>query len=421
MQIIINNDAMRRLLIVFLPLFISAMSFGQQTISGPWKGELQVGVTKLAIVFHFQDGVCTMDSPDQGAMGLPAELDHISADSVHVTQKSAGVVYSGRLKGGSIVGRFTQGGLTVPLVLTPGEVVRLRPQTPSGPYPYKTEEVSFSNGDATLSGTLTYPEGWNGRKRIPVAIMVSGSGLQNRDEELFGHKPFLVIADYLARHGVATLRYDDRGAGASTGDAANATTLDFMEDASAGIDYLRSLRKFKRVGVIGHSEGGSIAFMLGARKRVDFLVSMAGPGVQGDSILLLQNLNALRQAGLTMKLTKEYVRAQTKAQHNPWLDFFIDYDPLTDIKDVRCPALVLNGDKDTQVEAEVNVRPILQNLPKSRNGQRFADKRTKSVVYPNLNHLFQHCETGQSAEYPKIEETISPEVLEDIAKWIGNL
>ena len=411
---------MRRLLTIIVPLFISFLA-GAQPISGPWKGELRIGMTKLAIVFHFQDGKCTMDSPDQGAKDLPAELDHISADSVHVTQKTAGIVFSGRLKDGALVGRFKQGGLTVPLELTPGDIVRNRPQTPSGPFPYRTEEVTFINGDATLAGTLTYPEGWNGRKKVPVAIMVSGSGQQNRDEELYGHKPFLVIADYLARNGIATLRYDDRGAGASTGDPTNATTYDFMSDASAGIEYLRSMGKFKKVGVIGHSEGGSIAFMLGARKKVDFLVSLAGPGVQGDSILLLQNLNALKQSGINMKLTKEYVRAQIKAQNNPWHNFFIDYDPVTDIRNVRCPALILNGDKDTQVDASVNYQRILDNLPKNRSGKRFVSKHTGGTVYPGLNHLFQKCETGQADEYSLIEETIFPKVLEDIAKWIGNL
>ena len=412
---------MKRFLAIIVPLLVGLSAAGQG-ISGPWKGELQAGLTKLAIVFRFQDGGCTVDSPDQGAFGLPSELDYISADSVHVTQKSAGMVFSGRLRDGSIVGRFSQNGFSMPLVLTPGEVVRNRPQTPKEPFPYKTEEVTFTNGDAVLAGTLTYPEGWNGRKKVPVAIMVSGSGQQNRDEEIYGHKPFLVIADYLARNGIATLRYDDRGAGASTGDAANATTLDNMRDAAAGLDFLRSKGKFKKIGVIGHSEGGSIAIMLGARKKVDFLVSLAGPGVQGDSILLLQNLNALRKAGYPdMRITKEIIRAQIKAQKNPWLDYFIDYDPIPDIRNVRCPAMILNGDKDTQVEAEVNYQTIVKNLPLNRSGKHFASKRTMTKLYPSLNHLFQKCETGQSEEYATIEETFSPEVLKDIAEWINKL
>jgi len=411
---------MKRVLTIFTALALSAAGLFAQGISGVWNGELNLGTTKLAIVFHFEDGKCTMDSPDQGAFDIPADVEFISADSVSVSQKDMDAKYHGRLSDGKIKGRFSQRGLSLPLDLVPGNRVLSRPQTPAGPFPYKTEEVTFTNGEATLSGTLTFPEGWNGRKKVPVAIMVSGSGLQNRNEELFGHKPFLVIADYLARRGIATLRYDDRGAGASKGDAANATTEDFMEDAIAGLNMLKDTRKFNKIGVIGHSEGGEIAFMLASRKQVDFLVSLAGPGVQGDSILLLQNINALRKAGYPMTPTKDQIRESIKAQKNPWLDFFIDYDPLVDIREIRVPALILNGEKDTQVEAAVNVPTIEKNLPRGRKGN-YVSKKTKVKVYPDLNHLFQHCSTGQAEEYKLIEETISEEVLSDIAAWIRKL
>lgn len=411
---------MKRVLTIFTALALSAAGLFAQGISGVWNGELNLGTTKLAIVFHFEDGKCTMDSPDQGAFDIPADVEFISADSVSVSQKDMDAKYHGRLSDGKIKGRFSQRGLSLPLDLVPGNRVLSRPQTPAGPFPYKTEEVTFTNGEATLSGTLTFPEGWNGRKKVPVAIMVSGSGLQNRNEELFGHKPFLVIADYLARRGIATLRYDDRGAGASKGDAANATTKDFMEDAIAGLNMLKDTRKFNKIGVIGHSEGGEIAFMLASRKQVDFLVSLAGPGVQGDSILLLQNINALRKAGYPMTPTKEQIRESIKAQKNPWLDFFIDYDPLVDIREIRVPALILNGEKDTQVEAAVNVPTIEKNLPRGRKGN-YVSKKTKVKVYPDLNHLFQHCSTGQAEEYKLIEETISEEVLSDITAWIRKL
>ena len=411
---------MKRVLTIFTALALSAAGLFAQGISGVWNGELNLGTTKLAIVFHFEDGKCTMDSPDQGAFDIPADVEFISADSVSVSQKDMDAKYHGRLSDGKIKGRFSQRGLSLPLDLVPGNRVLSRPQTPAGPFPYKTEEVTFTNGEATLSGTLTFPEGWNGRKKVPVAIMVSGSGLQNRNEELFGHKPFLVIADYLARRGIATLRYDDRGAGASKGDAANATTEDFMEDAIAGLNMLKDTRKFNKIGVIGHSEGGEIALMLASRKQVDFLVSLAGPGVQGDSILLLQNINALRKAGYPMTPTKEQIRESIKAQKNPWLDFFIDYDPVVDIREIRVPALILNGEKDTQVEAAVNVPTIEKNLPRGRKGN-YVSKKTKVKVYPDLNHLFQHCSTGQAEEYKLIEETISEEVLSDIAAWIRKL
>ena len=412
---------MNRFLAIFVPVFLLAAPFSvAQGIKGSWKGELDFVSSKLAVVFHFDGDVCTMDSPDQGAKDIPAEVGFVSADSVSISNRQLDMAFSGKLRDGKIVGRFSQRGLSMPLVLTPGEFVRNRPQTPEPPFPYRLEDVSFSNGDAVLSGTLVYPEGWNARKKVPVALMVSGSGLQNRDEELFGHKPFLVIADYLARNGIATLRYDDRGTGTSTGDAANATTEDFMKDAAAGLDYLRSLGKFRKIGVIGHSEGGGIAFMLASRGRTDFIVSLAGPGVQGDSILLLQNLNALRQAGSPMTVTKEFVRASVKSQNSPWLDYFMDYDPAADINGIRCPALILNGDRDVQVEAAVNIPSIESNLPRNRRGK-YVSKHTEVKVYPGLNHLFQHCVTGQPFEYKDIEETVSPEVLEDISRWIAKL
>ena len=412
---------MNRFLAIFVPVFLLAAPFSvAQGIKGSWKGELDFVSSKLAVVFHFDGDVCTMDSPDQGAKDIPAEVGFVSADSVSISNRQLDMAFSGKLRDGKIVGRFSQRGLSMPLVLTPGEFVRNRPQTPEPPFPYRLEDVSFSNGDAVLSGTLVYPEGWNARKKVPVALMVSGSGLQNRDEELFGHKPFLVIADYLARNGIATLRYDDRGTGTSTGDAANATTEDFMKDAAAGLDYLRSLGKFRKIGVIGHSEGGGIAFMLASRGRTDFIVSLAGPGVQGDSILLLQNLNALRQAGSPMTVTKEFVRASVKSQNSPWLDYFMDYDPAADISGIRCPALILNGDRDVQVEAAVNIPSIESNLPRNRRGK-YVSKHTEVKVYPGLNHLFQHCVTGQPFEYKDIEETVSPEVLEDISRWIAKL
>ena len=412
---------MKRFLAIFVPLLLSTcLQLAAQDIKGAWKGDLDLTATKLTIVFHFNGDTCTMDSPDQGAKDIPVEVVFVSSDSVIVSNKQLDMVFSGEFQNGIIKGQFKQRGLSLPLILTPNEVVRNRPQTPIPPYPYRTEEVSFTNGDAILSGTLVYPEDWNGKKKVPVAIMVSGSGLQNRDEEVFGHKPFLVITDYLARHGVATLRYDDRGTGLSTGDGRKATSKDFMEDALAGIEFLRSKGIFKEVGIIGHSEGGEIAFMLGADKKVDFLVSLAGPGVQGDSILVLQNNNALRKAGYDITVTREEVRDAVKTKNEPWLEYFSEYDPVQDIRKIFCPALILNGEKDTQVESAVNIPSIEENLPRTRRG-RFASRHTVIKVYPGLNHLFQHCLTGQPEEYNDIEETISPEVLEDIAIWIGNL
>lgn len=406
----INN---RNFLVLLLLLLASALQ--AQTINGTWHGQLDLQTLKLSIVFHFDPSKPTVDSPDQGAKGIKAQMDYISADSVSISMPTLNASFAGKRNNGQIKGTFIQNGLSLPLVLTPGEVKRNRPQTPRPPFPYTTEEVSFINpiDSAVLAGTLTYPTNYNSDHRCPVLLMVSGSGLQDRNEALMDHQPFAVIADHLARHGIATLRYDDRSVGQSTGDASNATSLQFMEDAAAGIQLLRSKGSFSDVGVLGHSEGGMIAFMLAARKQADFIVTIGAPGLRGDSILLLQNKLAAKQAGTNLKTDIRQVRQAIKAQGNPWLDFFIDYDPSADIAEADCPALVLNGAKDMQVYAEPNIAAIRRNMPK--------DTPYTIKVYPGLNHLMQHCTTGLPAEYANIEETIAEEVLDDISEWLAKL
>ena len=398
-----------------LLLFLMASALQTQTINGTWHGQLDLQTLKLSIVFHFDPSSPTVDSPDQGAKGIKAQMDYISADSVSISMPTLNASFVGRHKNGQIKGTFKQNGMPLPLVLTPGEVKRNRPQTPRPPFPYTTEEVSFINpiDSAVLAGTLTYPTNYNSDHRCPVLLMVSGSGLQDRNEALMDHQPFAVIADHLARHGIATLRYDDRSVGQSTGDASNATSLQFMEDAVAGIQLLRSKGSFSDVGVLGHSEGGMIAFMLAARKQADFIVTIGAPGLRGDSILLLQNELAAKQTGTNLKTDIRQVRQAIKAQGNPWLDFFIDYDPSADIAEADCPALVLNGAKDMQVYAEPNIAAIRRNMPK--------DTPYTIKVYPGLNHLMQHCTTGLPAEYANIEETIAEEVLDDISEWLAKL
>ena len=228
------------------------------------------------------------------------------------------------------------------------------------------------------------------------------------------HQPFLVIADYLARQGIATLRYDDRATGASVGgEVKNATTKDFMRDAAAGIDFLRMKKIFGKVGILGHSEGGTIAFMLGAQKKADFIVSLAGPGVKGDTLLAAQSNRILELSGMPANVTTEKYRQLQSVQQIPWVRWFIDYDPSDDIRKTRCPVFALNGDHDCQVISSLNLQAIKRLLPSS----------SKHLIkeYPQLNHLFQHCTTGLPAEYGQIEETISPEVLMDIAQWINSL
>lgn len=422
MRIQINRTT-RRIAGVLLLLLLSVTSYGATAgnIEGTWHGTLKLNAMKLSIVMHFSDNACTLDSPDQGAKGIKGEVKEITAEKVDIAFPTLNATYTGMLKDGKIEGTFTQMGYKLPLVLEEGQPVRIRPQTPQTPFPYQTEEVSFVNTEdsASLAGTLTYPVGYNSKRKVPVVIMVTGSGLQNRDEELFEHKPFLVIADFLARNGIASLRYDDRGAGLSTGDIENVTTEGFCRDAAAGIAFLRKTGHFSKIGVLGHSEGGSIAFMLAAQKKCDFIVSMAGPGLRGDSIIVEQTNELLRQQGQPATMTVRQMRLTMLLQKtNPWYDYFVDFDPAPVIKQIKCPALLLNGDKDSQVMAASNI-PVIRALLSDNEKHQLPDNQVIKV-YPGLNHLFQHCTTGMPAEYGSIEETISEEVLHDIAEWIKN-
>ena len=417
---------MKKIIFTIL-LTIAAMTAQAQVntttaLLGAWSGKLKVGPMSLTLVLHLEqaDGYVkvSLDSPDQGAKGIPAFKEFLSDDSLAVKVEAIGMTYRAHLKDGKLDGTFSQNGFSTKLVLTKGVTEVKRPQMPKSPYPYTTEEVTFRNekDGATLAGTLTWPLGYdkNTKKKPFVVLLVSGSGQQNRDEELFDHKPFLVIADYLARQGIATLRYDDRATGKSVGgEVKNATTADFSRDAAAGIDFLRSTNAFSKVGLLGHSEGGSIAFMLGAKKKVDFIVSLAGPGVKGDTLLAAQGNRILLLSGQPANMSVKKYRQQEAVQQVPWIRWFCDYDPSDDIRNTRCPVFALNGDRDCQVLSSLNLEAIRSLLPVS--------ERNVIKEYPALNHLFQHCTTGLPTEYGQIEETISPEVLEDIAKWIQSL
>ena len=389
---------------------------------GSWSGKLNAGVTSLTIVLHLEqaDGkvIVTLDSPDQGAKGIPTQTEYLTDDSLAVKMQQLNATYRARLKDGKLDGTFSQMGMSFPLVMERGVPEVKRPQMPKTPYPYETEEVTFTNeaDSATLAGTLTWPVGYDkGAKQKPmVVIFVSGSGQQNRDEELMNHKPFLVIADYLARQGIATLRYDDRATGKSVGgDVRNATSEDFMRDAAAGIDFLRSKKAFSKVGILGHSEGGTIAFMLGGQKKVDFIVSLAGPTVKGDTLLAAQSNRILALSGQPANMTVEKYRQTVAPMKNRWIDWFNDYDPTDNIRKTRCPVFALNGDRDCQVISSLCLPALKQLLPPS--------KKHLIKAYPSLNHLFQHCTTGLPEEYGRIVETVSPEVLHDIAAWIQSL
>lgn len=391
-------------------------------LEGNWSGQLKAGTISLTLVLHIEqaDGhvACTLDSPDQGALGFTCSNEYVSDDSIALKIEKLGVAYQAKLKDGKLEGIFSQMGAQLPLTMDRERELR-RPQNPAPPYPYKTREVTFTNetDHATLAGTLTYPVGYESMKKgsVPVALMVTGSGQENRDEEIFDHKPFWVIADHLARNGIATLRYDDRGYGQSVGgDLQHATSLDFKRDAEAGIRFLRDLNEFGRIGVLGHSEGGCIAFMLSGEKAVDFAISLAGVGVKGDTALTAQANRLMElQGGVAVPLSVEQYRKNVQQLQSDWINWFIDYDPAADLAATRCPVMAINGDRDIQVISGLNLNAIKQNLPHN----------AKSMIkeYPGLNHLFQHCETGLPSEYRSTEETIAPEVLHDIAAWLNSL
>lgn len=405
--------------------------------SGPWSGKLDVGGNPLTLVFHFDEDGCTMDSPDQGAKGIKAELRTTALGKLEIQIPSIGASFEGVFFSNTISGYFRQGGFLLPLTLKPGIPELRRPQTPTGPFPYKMEEVSFQNGTATLKGTLTLPLDCNAD--TPAVLLVTGSGLQNRNEEIYGHKPFAVIADALARAGIATLRYDDRGFRESTGDIVNMTTEDLKNDAGAGVEMLRA--QFRKVGVAGHSEGGSIAFMLAAEKKVDFVISLAGGIIPMKETMLEQNYSVLREMNYPETTIDEYVKAisvafddimagrnpggvegtdlPTDLKQNyraavlqcrtPYMRYFISMDIRKILDKVSCPVLAFNGTLDSQVNCSENIGALRKALP---------DGQATTVEVEGANHLFQHCKTGSASEYKEIEETIAPEVLEGMTEWI---
>ena len=444
-----------------------------QSVTGRWVGKLQVSGGQLTLVLRIQEiegGKLSafMDSPDQGAYDIPCDSVVYSAPHLKVIISSIGARYEATLDGETLRGQFMQGGLSLPLVLTPSaEEDRsvLRPQEPKEPYPYQVEEVRFVNpisGD-TLAGTLTMPTSPGPHRAV---VMISGSGAQDRDETIMNHRPFLVWADALTRLGIAVLRYDDRGVGASTGDFSEATTTDFSRDAEAAVDYLRSRKEIdnRRIGLIGHSEGGIIAPMVATRRPddVSFIVLLAASGVRGDSILLLQNkmisrrsnlpdsvreasaaLNrslfamlvpptsdeeALRQSlaevlrgaffdgPLAPPMPHEQVELAINQEMEmltaPWMRDFLRYDPAPMLSRVQCPVLAVQGSEDVQVPAAANLPIVEKALTLHGN------KAVTVKEFPGLNHCLQHCQTCLPDEYGEIRETVSPEVLQFVGEWI---
>ncbi len=429
-------------------------------IDGDWLGTLDLNTLKLRVIFHITNTAegltATFDSPDQNANGIPVTSVIRNGPAIKIELKQINGVFDGKLDKDltSMEGNWSQSGSHWPLLLKrvkdAAALERNRPQNPSKPYPYREEELTYENKvqGVTLAATLTIPPG---KGPFPAVVLITGSGPQDRDEALLGHRPFLVLSDYLTRKGIAVLRADDRGIGKSTGTFAKATTADFSTDTEAGVSYLKTRPEVDqhKIGLIGHSEGGVIAPMVAARDPdVAFIVMMAGSGVPGDEIiaeqlrlieeasgksheqaltdaaeerevlaLIKQEKNeAALEKELREKLAARVPQAQLggaiKEATSPWFRYFIAYDPAPALTKVKCPVLAINGEKDLQV-------PPNQNLPAIRKALGAGGNKDFEVdQLPGLNHLFQTAKTGAPSEYSDIEETIAPIALEKMASWI---
>lgn len=455
---------------ILLITLLTSITLTAQDITGQWNGVLKVQGTQLRIVFNVtktdKGFSSTMDSPDQGANGILVTNTTFENPKIKFEVANARIEYNGELKENEIVGTFKQRGQEFPMNLSrkaiEKEVVK-RPQEPIKPYSYYSEDITFKNTKAniSLSGTLTLPK----KDGIfPVVVLITGSGPQNRDEELLGHKPFLVISDYLTKNGIGVLRYDDRGVGQSKGDFKSATSADFATDVESAIAYLKTRKEVnkKKIGLVGHSEGGLIAPMVASKlKDVSFIVLLAGTGIQGDKLLLLQeeliakangvsetdikkstqtnaklfeiivksNDNQKLKTDLTTLMNEtlknetsteipngmtkdEFISMQVNEFSSPWMQYFMKYNPATTLEKVKCPVLAVNGAKDLQVPPKENLKAIKNALTKGGN------KNVTTKEFPNLNHLFQECKTGSPNEYAQIDQTFSPTALNEITKWI---
>lgn len=441
-------------------------------VVGTWQGALKVAGQKLELGLHVKiDGkgyAATFDSITQNTTGIPVLSLTRKGTEVVADIQAIGSTYTATLKGEGaareLVGTWSQGGMELPLTMKVVDKIKgpNRPQNPKAPFPYDAVEVEFvSNEHVTLAGMLTLPPGDGPH---PVAVMITGSGPQDRDESLAGHKPFLVIADHLTRQGLAVLRYDDRGVGKSTGDFTVATTADFASDVRAAIRFLQSRQDIdkQRIGTIGHSEGGLIAPIVASgpdAKSVAFSILLAPPTVNIADIIVHQsrligraasdspdidvNCEFLREAFAAIREHKdaesrsEAITAIAKATWpkfsaearqsigtsaddlvrqaqmlvEPWITYLLDYDPQPALKGMHGEVLALFGGKDLQVDPAQNLPP----LEKAMSGR---EPKPTVVSLPDHNHLFQRCTTGSPTEYGEIEETISQEALDAMSKWL---
>lgn len=445
-----RTSALAWMCVLLLPL-CGAPPFA---IEGDWEGTLKTPGGELPLVLHITatpDGryAAKADSPAQAARGIPVTEITFQDGTLRWSIQSLNASYAGKTNAdhSAIEGTFTQG-MDLPLVLRRAQPPH-RTQQPKPPFPYTAEDSVFPSkaADVKLAGTLLLP---SGKGPHPAVILITGSGPQNRDEELEGHKPFLVLADFLVRRGIAVLRYDDRGVAQSTGNFATATTADFADDAEGAFLWLAARKEIdpKRIGLAGHSEGGVVAPMVAARNpKVAFLVLMAGTAVPGEQVLYAQGEALLKAAGANEEVMRrqreiqqqnfkivlqnsdpsvaaaelrkvlgggsnELVEREIRRVTSPWFRFFLTYDPATALEKVKCPVLALNGSRDRQVVASQNLPVIEAALKKAGN----RDFRT--VELEGLNHLFQPAHTGGVEEYRRIEETIAPVALNTMADWI---
>jgi uncharacterized protein len=459
---------MKKTVFIILTLLASFSFFGQE-ITGDWNGNLKIPGKQLGIIFHVSKTdngfASTMDSPDQKVFGIPVTKTTFENSVLKIEIENAKIEYEGTLNNDNkIIGFFKQAGQAIAMDLSKEktdkqeEQIKInRPQEPIKPYPYYSENIIFTNKNAgiSLSGTLSLPKK---EGNFPVVVLITGSGPQNRDEELLGHKPFLVLSDFLTRNGIAVLRYDDRGIGASKGDFKNATTLDFATDVEAAIAYLKTRKEINKtkIGLIGHSEGGVIAPIVASKnKDVNFIILLAGTGIQGNKLMLLQKELIERQTGISEteiakgqeiiggaynlilksdnndinknakildylkekygdKIEENTLKSISNQLSSNWMQYFIKFDPATALEKVKCPVLAINGEKDLQVPAKENLEAISKALSKAGN------HKVTTKLLPNLNHLFQECTTGLPEEYSKIEQTISPVALNVVLNWIKN-
>lgn len=458
---------MKKLVLLLIGLATSINTYAQD-ITGQWNGVLKEINLRLVVHITKTDNgySSTLDSPDQGATGIPINTTTFENDTLKFAVSNLGLTYSGKFTDEIFNGTFSQGGMKIPLVLR-REVIEKsvkRPQEPKEPYPYYSEDVNFENpsADLTLAGTLTLPDK---EGKFPVVVLISGSGPQDRNEELLGHKPFLIISDYLTRNGIGVLRFDDRGVGESTGNFNTATSEDFASDVESAITYLKSRKEIDatKIGLVGHSEGGVIAPMVAAKSDdVSYIVLLAGTGIRGDQLLLLQQERIGRVMGmseiqlqkskelstaifamivnstqsqdlktdvkkyLTQELNKfsddeipmgmgkdeVTIKGQVNQLTNPWMVYFLKHNPASVLENVKCPVLAVNGEKDLQVPPKENLTAIKNALEKGGNNE------VITIEFENLNHLFQESTTGAPSEYGTIEQTFSPLALKSVSDWI---